>query len=595
MAAPVAGFSVETTATSSPNSPSPSHSVPGHSSSSSSRGVQHAVAGDLDNMKLDLLMLTFNCAKAAIDVGTFATHLYSALLERGQAAAPAQLPEMVVLSLQEVAPLPNAFIGGALLDLYLHRFEEALNLAALNAAVGTDTSSVGCAQAAAAASDTTCNINANSTSTPALPLHFETLPPDSDRPYSLIKSHNVGMTALMLFARSPAAVGPVQVAEVGFGAAGMGNKGAVGLRTVFSRAYDSSSESTELTFVAAHLAAMEENLAQRNANWLRIMRELTFADPAPVIQKHAQLTAQTGDAENRDGSHGDSDGEDIGLLAARHHDAKVNLDAKLHDLSVFKPSSHLFIGGDFNYRISLTSPPPDAVFPSPDPESPNYFEKFLPMDQLTRERKAGRTFHGMMEAPVAFPPTYKYKALPRVAPENQIETHVPATFARHRYPSWTDRILYLDTPPWVHDSSSSTNAKKQKQATSIDVHTYTSLPLMRSSDHQPVYLHVSVPLLSREVLAPPHGGSDMNHDSDDNDQVVGTNMPTAWQNDPRARLPSSIDADSWAVRRAGRRREWAVGWAGAVWATRQGALVLATVLSLVAATYVAVQNFYEFE
>jgi hypothetical protein len=41
---------------------------------------------------LDLLMLTFNCAKEIINVGLFAKHLQAAMEERG-----AGLPDVVVL------------------------------------------------------------------------------------------------------------------------------------------------------------------------------------------------------------------------------------------------------------------------------------------------------------------------------------------------------------------------------------------------------------------------------------------------------------------------------------------------------------------
>ncbi|KAL1897292.1 hypothetical protein Cpir12675_002396 [Ceratocystis pirilliformis] len=598
MAVPVSGISVGTSATSSESSPhlppQPTFS-PSTATSASTSVLQHSATSSPKNMKLDLLMLTFNCAKAAIDVGTFATHLYSALVECEGAMVPAQLPELVVLSLQEVAPLPNAFIGGALLDLYLRHFEEALNLAALNATKCTSTAACNNTNASAKVA-TASNVALDPTALTSVSGH---------RLYSLVKSHNVGMTAIMILARSPAALGPVQVAEVGFGAAGMGNKGAVGLRTVFTRdgSNGSSSESTELTFIAAHLAAMESNLEQRNTHWLRIMRELTFDDPARIFEEYNQTTAHSASEKGQQGQGRDTDlgSENIGLLAARHRRSKANLNARLHELSVFKPSSHLFIGGDLNYRISSTPPPPNAAFPSPNPASPHYFEKFLPLDQLTQERKAGRTLHGMTEAPVSFPPTYKYKALARIVPDDQIETHVPAVFAQHRYPSWTDRILYLDTPPWLRNSGDA-DGDKEAQSTSIDVHKYMSLPLMRSSDHQPVYLRVSVPLISRSLMTPSpmpgvrSSGFEQNHESDgDSDDDSAPELPDQWRSDPRAFMPVSIDANSWLLRRQGRRREWAVGWAGAVWSTRQGALVLATALSLVAATYLAVQNFYEFE
>lgn len=145
-------------------------------------------------------------------------------------------------------------------------------------------------------------------------------------PYKLIESRNVGMTAIMLFARDPDAIKHVEVAECAFGIANMGNKGAIALRVKYSvdrdepwlpyynkayssgldgylrqRGYSSREDApdavlrefrdqclkhakerelfknpdsstkrvAEITFVATHLAAMEYNLRRRNANWAR--------------------------------------------------------------------------------------------------------------------------------------------------------------------------------------------------------------------------------------------------------------------------------------------------------------------------------------
>lgn len=106
-----------------------------------------------------------------------------------------------------------------------------------------------------------------------------------DYPYKLVESRNVGMTAIMLFARKPDSIHHIQYAECAFGIADMGNKGAVALRVTYSGAgstgegQDSAAtesaaaeqRTTEFTFVATHLAAMEYNLRRRNANWASIV------------------------------------------------------------------------------------------------------------------------------------------------------------------------------------------------------------------------------------------------------------------------------------------------------------------------------------
>ncbi|OLN96583.1 Inositol-1,4,5-trisphosphate 5-phosphatase 1-like protein 1 [Colletotrichum chlorophyti] len=464
---------------------------------------------------LDLFMLTFNCAKNFINVGAFASHLHAAFRQNATAA----LPEVVVFSLQEVAPLSYSFIGGYFLSPYLARFEEALNLAATRYADEQQP------RDNTAAANEPITVQRSSAPAPV-------------RPYTLVRSRNVGMTAVMLFARDPEAVLRVQEAEVGFGAAEMGNKGAVALRVLYKKA----GKETEVTFVATHLAAMEWNLPRRNANWATIMRGLTFENPEEIL---APKEAERGD----DGDEG------VHLLQDEHHAQNAKLQERLQEISVFKTSSHLFVGGDLNYRISTTSPPPAATFPSLDPESEHHYARFFALDQLTRERRAGRTLHGLSEAEVGFPPTYKYDVLPadETRPAVDGAEDVPWKFAPHRYPGWTDRILFLDVPSWCKGDGK------------VDVRAYDAMPVVRSSDHRAVFLRATVPVLSEEELAPP---------SSDRGESAGGLV------DPRLVLPVAIDPEAWERRAAARRKEVFVGWSMFLWSTKEGALVLATLLAV---------------
>lgn len=423
-------------------------------------------------------------------------------------------------SLQEVAPLSYAFIGDYFLKAYIERFNIAINQAASQYALrnGTD----------------------------------DLAAPDAERStqrktYTLMKSKHVGYTAILLFARHPSCIQSITDAEVGFGAADMGNKGAVGLRTV----YDTGDRgATELTFVATHLAAMEWNLHRRNANWASIMRCMTFGDPAPLLDMKGHESAAPAGAD-------DADGEGAGLLQGEDESSDYDLlQKRIHDLSVFKPTSYLFVGGDLNYRISTTSPPPGAAFPSMDPSSENYYPRFFELDQLTREKSAGRTLHGMTEAAVRFPPTYKYDVQESSIGENDMDP-VPWKFAPHRYPSWTDRILYLDLPSW---------ATSKQSKSSMKVRAYDALPLLRTSDHRPVFLRIEVPILSAEDLTPPDGA-------------------LATSEDPRLRLPTEIDPEAWERRAAARRRELLVGWSMFLWSTKEGASILATFLIVSIGSY----------
>lgn len=413
----------------------------------------------------------------------------------------------------------HSFIGGYFLNPYIQQFEDALNLAA----VRHDDNVVSVTPTAAGE--------------------------QPKKPYSLVRSGNVGYTAIILFARDPDRLEDVCEAEVGFGAAEMGNKGAVGLRGVF-RAGGKGGEQEEggeggerrgeITLVATHLAAMEWNLARRNANWAAIVRGMTFANPEEVVERHksGRGTPSAGDDET-------GDGERTSLLgSSASDDEHLRLQAEMHDISVFKPSSHLFVAGDLNYRISTTSPAPDAAFPSVDEGSENHYSKFLYRDQLTRERKAGRTLHGLSEADVTFPPTYKYDVT-LGGKDAEGKEKVEWSFAPHRYPGWTDRVLYLDTPA----------ASERK----VEVLAYDAFPVLATSDHRPVFFRALVPLLPAEALTRDLGADD-----------------------PRVRLPVEIDPEAWERRKAARRREVMLGWGTILWSTKEGALVLGTAVALLA-------------
>lgn len=416
-----------------------------------------------------------------------------------------------------------SFIGPYFLNPYLAAYEEALNLAAYAF---------------------------NDPSTDHDPTKLLDGPRPPPQTYTLVRSKNVGMTAVLLFAKDPSAIVDVQEAEVGFGAAEMGNKGAAGLRVQYEDT--DSGHSTELTFVATHLAAMEWNLAKRNANWATIMRGLTFENPEEVLKPRAAPASDASSPASEEER--PSVEEEVQLLHDQHNEESRQMQQRLQDISIFKPTSHLFVAGDLNYRIAATSPPPSANFPSLDPASENYHPRFFPLDQLTRERKAGRTLHGLSEADIEFPPTYKYDILPSSAAGSDNPLEVPWKFAPHRWPSWTDRVLYLDVPSW-------TRARKP-DAPGIKVQAYNAMPVVASSDHRPVFLRADVPILGADDLLTPRQLGD------------GADYPPDWDLDPRARLPVEIDPEAWGRRAAARQREVMAGWSMFFFSTQEGAAVL---------------------
>ncbi|KAI1320428.1 DNase I-like protein [Xylariaceae sp. FL0255] len=422
---------------------------------------------------LDLFIVTFNAGKKQVNTSIFGQHVHGAFARNGPG-----LPDLVVICLQEMAPLAKAFIGSYMIGPFFQCYEVSVNTAAAAFVAGQDPAS-----------------------RPKPPF------------YTVIATRNVGMTGIVLLARDPSVVHGLQSSEVGFGAGDMANKGAVGLRMLFAR----DSQSTELTFVSTHLAAMEWNLDKRNKNWESIVSGLVFEDPRNLI----------GDPSARPTSRDGDDEETESLLS--HKNA-------LHNISIYKPSSHLFVGGDLNYRISKTSPNVDSAFPDLQPGSPNYYPRFLAQDQLKAEKDAGRTLHGLTEAGIEFPPTYKLSIK-----KDDSSPNPTWKYASHRWPSWCDRILYLETPGWAG-----------KDKTKITVLGYDALPPMKTSDHQPVFLRLTVPILEPAQLIPPDG------------------IDAANSQDPRIKLPYTIDLQAWEHRAQVKKWEFLIGWSMLASQSKQG-------------------------
>ncbi|KAM7184681.1 DNase I-like protein [Rhypophila sp. PSN 637] len=534
---------------------------------------------------LDLLILTFNCAKNLIDVPVFAAHLQGALRQNSGDG----LPDLVAFSLQEVAPLSYAFIGSYFLNPYYAKYEEALNLASSRFLEEQESSTADLVDEGSSYE----REEEEGLLKPSKKSQQQSQATQT-KPYTLVRAKNVGMTAIMLFARDPATVTRVEEAECGFGAADMGNKGAVGLRVSWRKDRDSRDE-TEVTLVATHLAAMEWNLKKRNANWRSIASGLTFGNPKEAVpgvfgeNTSGPRADQSGagdkvgpgpsaatavaDASGSDSSEATSEADDEDeagqpLITSDGESLAPEHKAALKDISVFKPSSYLFVAGDLNYRISSTTPPPLSIFPSFDPDSPNHYSTFLPRDQLTQERLAGCAFKGMSEAPISFGPTYKYNILEkpdeavneeavRAGVEHDGVPEVPWKFAPHRWPGWCDRVLYLDLPSWL-------KTKSRK----VEVKAYNSLPVVKTSDHRAVFLRVQIPVVSGENM---RKGLEMEESNSDDGEL---------SHDPRINPPVLVDAHAWERREAARRKELLVGMSAFLWSTQEGAILLGTMVLL---------------
>ncbi|KAL9596133.1 MAG: hypothetical protein Q9219_005994 [cf. Caloplaca sp. 3 TL-2023] len=364
---------------------------------------------------LTIPIVTFNCGRELLASEAFAKRLSDQL--RGSPS-----PDFLVLSLQEIAPIAYSFLGGSYLAPYFLRFFLAVQEVGRTLGHGK---------------------------------------------YVPIITRNVGMTACLVFVPEEKRSGIqwVETAGVGVGVQGMGNKGAVGIRL----GYTASEDIVNLTFVAAHLAPMEDALDRRNEDWANIVRGLIFTP--------------TDNKEFRNAAKRPAPGEESVPLLANDPESDSR---RPH--GIYTPTSHLIIAGDLNYRTSSTAPQisDHLAFPKPTTErtDPHDYSHLLRKDQLIRELKAGRTCHGLQEAPIDFPPTYKYSKKAQLLAEADSNT-ANWGWAKHRWPSWCDRILYLDLPSWM---------RAEMPEAEIEVREYTALPLTPTSDHRPVLLAMRIPL-----------------------------------------------------------------------------------------------------
>ena len=380
---------------------------------------------------LNCAILTFNCGREPVKPAVFARHI-AKYLENG--------PEhdLIVFSLQEISPLSYGFIGGHCLSYYYKKLHEALTIA-----TGLDT-------------------------------------------YVNIFVRNIGITATLLYVHQDRQdrVNSIGSGSVGLGWLEMGNKGAVGVKLSWIA---SSSKSVDLTFVAAHLAPHEQGLERRNQDWMHIVQRLVFQS---VWSSNPQFEASEEDDNRQNLASATAQDEDQPLLK---QDATLKLSRKdetKHTSTVYQPASYTFVAGDLNYRTSDNSPRSDDYGKYPKfSNSSDTIKNLLDNDQLNAQRKHGNTLHGFQEAPIDFPPTYKYtsksqkeaaeKEKDKVLAKPVDDSPVSLGYALHRWPSYCDRILYL---------------QPDGRQAPVKNNFYRSLPLMSTSDHQPVMASFSIPL-----------------------------------------------------------------------------------------------------
>ncbi|KAG5671456.1 hypothetical protein PVAND_001652 [Polypedilum vanderplanki] len=165
-----------------------------------------------------------------------------------------------------------------------------------------------------------------------------------DEPYALLTSQQLVGVCLYVFIRPQLANCLRDVAtdsvKTGLGGA-TGNKGAAAIRFVLN--------GTSFCFVAAHFAAGQSQVVERNADYAEITRKITFP---------------------------------------------MGRTLKGHD--------YVFWCGDFNYRIDMNKDEIKECVKNGD------LQAVLENDQLKKQQEAGQVFNDFLEGEITFPPTYKY-------------------------------------------------------------------------------------------------------------------------------------------------------------------------------------------
>lgn len=114
--------------------------------------------------------------------------------------------------------------------------------------------------------------------------------------------------------------------------------------------------------------------------------------------------------------------------------------------------------GDFNYRVKATRHVTELLLRS------GMKDELLNNDELREQMRRGNVFRGCVEAPITFPPTYKY----------DVDSDAFDTSEKRRTPSWTDRIVW------------------KRNASRMLLERYDCCRTVRTSDHRPVFAHFLV-------------------------------------------------------------------------------------------------------
>ena len=231
-------------------------------------------------------------------------------------------------------------------------------------------------------------------------------------------------------------IGEATATSVMTGWAGFaGNKGACGIRL---KVYDDRT----LCFIGAHLAAFQDNVEKRNADYKDIITRAIF----PADQRGS--SSQNSNVNNAQSQ-------------------------ELFYPTVFDCDA-LFFFGDLNYRIDLPMEDSKALLER------KAYKELLEHDQLKKAQKTSlisnllptlaHAFEDFQEAEINFQPTYKYDK----------GTDNFDSSEKERKPAYTDRVL------WWTPKSKDEQGDIPLPAVQVACTSYTSAMDVRMSDHKPV-------------------------------------------------------------------------------------------------------------
>lgn len=178
----------------------------------------------------------------------------------------------------------------------------------------------------------------------------------------------------------------------------VGNKGAVAISFSFG--------GSRLMFINCHLAAHQNNIQQRIADYEFIIKSLKYP-----IKKNYQPS-------NREKN----------IVQRNNNEYIHDFELDREQFNVFNDFDYIIFSGDTNFRVDATRSKVDEWIR----DFPRSRMEILAHDQLIKIRKEGLAFTQFLEGEINFLPTYKF--------DKQSNTY--DTSEKKRIPSYTDRILY---------------------------------------------------------------------------------------------------------------------------------------------------------